>query len=75
MHKKHLLPGFDDRIQEERDIERVTDEITQVNERELFYHPLFLQKKGAFTYRTILGYSFLAISCLSKEDQADQFRE
>lgn len=30
MHKKHLLPGFDDRIQEERDIERLTDEITQV---------------------------------------------
>ncbi|KAF9151078.1 hypothetical protein BG015_007113 [Linnemannia schmuckeri] len=29
MHKKHLLPGFDDRIQEERDIERLTDEITQ----------------------------------------------
>ncbi|KAG0227099.1 hypothetical protein BGW42_003157 [Actinomortierella wolfii] len=28
MHKKHLLPGFDDRIQEERDIERLTDEIT-----------------------------------------------
>lgn len=30
MHKKHLLPGFDDRVQEERDIERLTDEITQV---------------------------------------------
>ncbi|KAF9921555.1 hypothetical protein FBU30_008390 [Linnemannia zychae] len=29
MHKKHLLPGFNDRIQEERDIERLTDEITQ----------------------------------------------
>ncbi|KAF9585056.1 hypothetical protein BGW38_004073 [Lunasporangiospora selenospora] len=29
MHKKHLLPGFDDRVQEERDIERLTDEITQ----------------------------------------------
>ncbi|KAG0367806.1 t-SNARE [Gamsiella multidivaricata] len=29
MHKKHLLPGFDDRIQEERDIERLTEEITQ----------------------------------------------
>ncbi|KAG0052341.1 hypothetical protein BGZ83_002734 [Gryganskiella cystojenkinii] len=29
MHKKHLLPGFDDRIQEEKDIERLTDEITQ----------------------------------------------
>ncbi|KAI8599325.1 t-SNARE [Dissophora ornata] len=29
MHKKHLLPGFDDRIQEEREIERLTDEITQ----------------------------------------------
>ncbi|KAF9409980.1 hypothetical protein BGZ76_005583 [Entomortierella beljakovae] len=29
LHKKHLLPGFDDRIQEERDIERLTDEITQ----------------------------------------------
>ncbi|KAG0240270.1 hypothetical protein BGX31_002137 [Mortierella sp. GBA43] len=29
MHKKHLLPGFDDRLQEERDIERLTDEITQ----------------------------------------------
>ncbi|KAF9159872.1 hypothetical protein DFQ26_006098 [Actinomortierella ambigua] len=28
LHKKHLLPGFDDRIQEERDIERLTDEIT-----------------------------------------------
>ncbi|KAF9426810.1 hypothetical protein BGZ94_005988 [Podila epigama] len=31
MHKKHLLPGFDDRLQEERDIERLTDEITQVH--------------------------------------------
>ncbi|KAF9089728.1 hypothetical protein BGX23_006486 [Mortierella sp. AD031] len=29
MHKKHLLPGFDDRIKEEREIERLTDEITQ----------------------------------------------
>ncbi|KAK3824591.1 MAG: t-SNARE [Benniella sp.] len=29
MHKKHLLPGFDDRVQEEREIERLTDEITQ----------------------------------------------
>ncbi|KAF9936073.1 hypothetical protein BGZ65_002767 [Modicella reniformis] len=29
LHKKHLLPGFDDRIQEERDIEHLTDEITQ----------------------------------------------
>ncbi|KAF9909275.1 hypothetical protein EC991_008912 [Linnemannia zychae] len=29
MHKKHLLPGFDDRIQEERAIEQLTDEITK----------------------------------------------
>ncbi|KAF9974036.1 hypothetical protein BGZ73_002682 [Actinomortierella ambigua] len=33
LHKKHLLPGFDDRIQEERDIERLTDEITAVSVR------------------------------------------
>ncbi|CAG8492845.1 17079_t:CDS:2 [Rhizophagus irregularis] len=28
LHKKHILPGFDDRTKEEKEIERLTDEIT-----------------------------------------------
>ena len=35
MHRKHLLPGFDDRSSDEAAIEQLTSEITNVNkERE-----------------------------------------
>ncbi|RIA93624.1 t-SNARE [Glomus cerebriforme] len=30
LHKKHILPGFDDRTEEEEEIERLTDEITHL---------------------------------------------
>ncbi|CAB4419771.1 t-SNARE [Rhizophagus irregularis] len=30
LHKKHILPGFDDRTKEEKEIERLTDEITHL---------------------------------------------
>ncbi|GBB91548.1 hypothetical protein RclHR1_18900001 [Rhizophagus clarus] len=30
LHKKHILPGFDDRTKEEEEIERLTDEITHL---------------------------------------------
>ncbi|CAI2165035.1 7839_t:CDS:2 [Funneliformis geosporum] len=30
LHKKHVLPGFDDRTKEEEEIERLTDEITHL---------------------------------------------
>ncbi len=30
LYKKHLLPGFDDRQQEEQSIERISEEITLV---------------------------------------------
>lgn len=78
MHKKHLLPGFDDRIQEERDIERLTDEITQVWNRN-WVLPITFPKTKRVVYLLTGQYGdaciFLAIPCLSKEDQADQFRE
>jgi len=31
LHKEHLLPGFDDRVEEEQAIEILTGEITQVS--------------------------------------------
>ncbi|RUS22379.1 hypothetical protein BC937DRAFT_89468 [Endogone sp. FLAS-F59071] len=30
MHRKHLLPGFDDQTSDERAIERLTEDITSV---------------------------------------------
>lgn len=37
MHKKHLLPGFDDSIGDEQSIERLTEQITMVR-----YMPVLL---------------------------------
>lgn len=38
MHRKHLLPGFDDRSSDEAAIEQLTAEITDVSGRLTFSH-------------------------------------
>lgn len=40
MHRKHLLPGFDDRTSDEAAIDHLTSEITDVG----FNHHRFIQK-------------------------------
>lgn len=35
MHRKHLLPGFDDRSSDETAIERLTSDITDVSDNEM----------------------------------------